>query len=103
MNVVMYLLHWSANSPNCRSCKVLSQKCSKLVEVFKIGQITPLLKKTWSPHKRHYRPIANLNTVSNILERLANKQLQKHLPLSSNVCRRWMFINKAASCSKANS
>ena len=32
----------------------------------------------------NYRPITNLNTISKILERLANEQLQEHLPLSPN-------------------
>jgi len=32
----------------------------------------------------NYRPITNINTINKIFERLANKQLQEHLPLSPN-------------------
>jgi len=32
----------------------------------------------------NYRPIINLNIISKILEHMANKQLQEHLPLSQN-------------------
>jgi len=53
---------------------------------FQTGQNTPLLKKPGADTKDpvNYRPITNLNTISKILERLANKQLQEHLPLSPN-------------------
>jgi len=55
-------------------------------EYFKIGQITLLLKKPGADTKVpvSYRPIADLSTMSTILERLANKQLQEHFPFSLN-------------------
>jgi len=55
-------------------------------ENFKIGQNIQLLNKPGADTKDpvNYWPITHLNTISKILERLANKQLQEHLPLSPN-------------------
>jgi hypothetical protein len=52
-------------------------------DIFKTGQITPLMKKPGanSSDLANYRPITNLNTISKILERLANTQLVEHLPM----------------------
>jgi len=55
-------------------------------DLFKLGHITPLIKKqTADPNDpASYRPITNLNTVGKILERLAKKRLLKHLSESPN-------------------
>ena len=49
-------------------------------DMFKLGQITPLLKsKGLSPDKAaNYRPVTNLNTIGKILERLYLTRLKKH-------------------------
>ena len=47
---------------------------------FKVGQVTPLLKKpsTGTEDMSNYRPITNHNTIGKILERLA-KQMRRHM------------------------
>jgi len=59
-----------------------------LQKLFKVGQITPLIKK---PHAgsdvsepSHYRPITNLNTFGKILESLEHNELRLHLSTSPN-------------------
>jgi hypothetical protein len=56
-------------------------------DIFKIGQISPLLNKpgAHTSDLANYRPITNLNTSRKILERLAKNQLQEHLRLSPNL------------------
>jgi hypothetical protein len=55
-------------------------------EIFKVGKITPLLKKRGADinDPANYRPITNLNTIGKILERLAQVQLRQHLLKSPN-------------------
>ena len=50
-------------------------------DLFKLGHITPLIKKPGSDitDPANYRPITNLNTIGKLLERLAQTQLRKHL------------------------
>ena len=52
--------------------------------IFKITQVLPLVKTPWFNQKnsRSYRPILNLNTFGNILERLYLVQLQPHLAIT---------------------
>jgi len=54
---------------------------------FKAAQITPILNKASLPldDTASYRPISNLNTISNIMERLALVRLQEHLTHSPNI------------------
>ena len=54
---------------------------------FKVGQVTPLLKKPGASTKdmANFRPIMNLNTIGKILERLAMKQMRSHMGNSPNL------------------
>ena len=56
-------------------------------DIFKIGQVTPLLKKPGADivDMANYRPITNLNIRRKILERLAQKQLRRYIEQSPNV------------------
>ena len=51
----------------------------KFPEMFKIGQVMPLLKKPGVDidDMSNYRPVTNLNTIGKLLERLAQAQLRK--------------------------
>ena len=53
---------------------------------FKLGQITPILKKQGLAvdDPSSYRPISKLNTFGKIIERLAQSQLSSHMCKSSN-------------------
>jgi Reverse transcriptase (RNA-dependent DNA polymerase) len=55
-------------------------------ELFKVGQITPLIKKLGADASEpaNYRPITNLNTIGKMLERLAQNQLRQHISTSPN-------------------
>ena len=54
---------------------------------FKVGQVMLLLKKPGASTKDmwNYRPIANLNTIGNILERLAMEQMRRHMENSPKI------------------
>src|SRR5258706_10615929 len=54
--------------------------------IFKLGQVTPLLKKQGltAGDPGNYRPITNLCTFGKILERLAQQQLRSHINTSPN-------------------
>ena len=54
---------------------------------FKVGQVTPVLKKpdASTEDMANFRPITNLNTIGNILKRLAMKQMRSHMGNSSNL------------------
>jgi len=54
--------------------------------IFKLGQVTPLLKKQGlaADDPSNYRPITNLCTFGKILERLAQQQLRSHISISPN-------------------
>ena len=56
-------------------------------DMFKFGQIRPLLKKTGASTSdiSNFRPFTNLNTIGKILERLAMKQLRRHSDQSANL------------------
>lgn len=53
----------------------------KFPDIYKISQITPILKKeTLDPmNLASYRPISNLRTIGKLLERLVQSQLRPHL------------------------
>jgi hypothetical protein len=53
---------------------------------FKLGQVTPILKKQGLAvdDPSNYRPISNLNTFGKIIERLAQSQLSSHICKSPN-------------------
>lgn len=55
-------------------------------DVFKVGQVTPLIKKATADASdpASYRPITNLNSIGKLLERLAQQQLRRHIGLSAN-------------------
>ena len=55
-------------------------------DIFKVGQVTPLLKKPGASTNdpANYRPITNSNTIGKILERLAQRRIREHLSLSPN-------------------
>ena len=55
-------------------------------DIFKVGQVTPLLKKPGAATNdpANYRPITNSNTIGKILERLAQRRIREHLSLSPN-------------------
>ena len=57
------------------------------LDMFKFGQIRPLLKepRTSTSDMSNFRPITNLNTIGKILERLAMKQLRRHNDQSPNL------------------
>jgi len=57
--------------------------------VFKIAQVTPLLKKPGLDKEQmsNYRPISNLSTASKVIERLVLDRLRPHLLDSSNFVR----------------
>jgi len=57
------------------------------LDIFKMGQIRPLLKKPNADinDPANYRPITNLNTFGKILERLAQNQLRQHISKSPNL------------------
>ena len=48
--------------------------------IFKVGQVTPILKKSGlsADDPSNYRPITNLSTFGKILERIAQSQLRTH-------------------------
>ena len=54
----------------------------------KFGLVTPLLKHSGldTSDYKNFRPITNLTTVSNILERLALARLKPHIASSPNYC-----------------
>lgn len=56
--------------------------------VFKVGLVTPLLKKPGLDVSdlRNFRPITNLSTISKLMERLVLVQLKPHLTNSPNFC-----------------
>ena len=55
-------------------------------EVFKVGHVIPLVKKpgTDVSDPANYRPVTQLNSIGKILEKLAQKQLMRHISLSPN-------------------
>ena len=55
-------------------------------KIFKVGQVTPLLKKPGLSvdDPSNYRPITNLSTFGKILERIAQSQLRTHISTSPN-------------------
>jgi len=55
-------------------------------DIFKVGQITTLIKTPGSDvsEPSNYRPITNLNRFGKILERLAHNELRQHLSSSPN-------------------
>ena len=61
------------------------QRC--FPEMFKFGQIRPLLKKPGvsTSDMSNFHTITNLNTIGKILERLAMKQLRRHSDHSPNL------------------
>jgi len=69
----------------CNTKKTPSTKCShkfsQIIKSFTRGQqcATTII---YIKDPVNYRPITNLKTISKILERLANKQLQEHPALS---------------------
>ena len=56
-------------------------------EMFKIGQVSALIKKPGADASEpaNYRPITNLNTIGKIIERLAKNQLRQHMTSSPNL------------------
>ena len=56
-------------------------------EMFKLAQVTPLLKKQGLDvdSSASYRPISNLNSISKILEKLFATRLKSHIKHSSNI------------------
>ena len=54
---------------------------------FKAGQVATLLKKPGPSMENmsNYRPFTNLNTIGKILERLAMKQIRRHVENSPNL------------------
>ena len=58
----------------------------KFPDMFRAGQVTPLLKKPGAntADMSNYRPITNLNTIEKILERLAMNQLRRHMESTPN-------------------
>ena len=69
-------------------CRLVNMSFAEGVfpEVFKTGQVTPLIKKAGADinDPANYRPITNLNSIGKILEKLAQKQLMKHISSSVN-------------------
>ena len=59
----------------------VSFNCGKFPDLYKVSQITPLLKKpSLDPSvPSSFRPISNLRTLAKLLERLAQAQLRPHL------------------------
>jgi hypothetical protein len=55
-------------------------------ELFKVIQITPLIKKPGADASEpaNYSPLTNLNTIGKMLKRLAQNQLRHHLSTSPN-------------------
>jgi len=55
-------------------------------DMFKVGQVTPLIKKPGADvnDRANYRPIINLNSIGKILEGLTQKQLRKHFSVTPN-------------------
>ena len=55
--------------------------------MFKLAQVTPILKKPELPStdSANFRPISNLNNISKILERLFLSRLLPHINSSSNL------------------
>ena len=58
----------------------------KFPDMFRAGQVTPLLKKPGAntADMSNYRPITNLNTIGKILEHLAMNQLRRNMESTSN-------------------
>jgi Reverse transcriptase (RNA-dependent DNA polymerase) len=56
-------------------------------DIFKVGQITPILKKPGLSvdDPSNYRPITNLSSFGKILERIAQSQLRSHITASPNI------------------
>ena len=55
-------------------------------DIFKVGHITPILKKPSlnSDDSANFRPITNLNTIGKLLERLVQNRLRRHIASSGN-------------------
>ena len=55
-------------------------------DVFKFGQVAPLLKTPGTDDKNvvNFRPITNLNTIGKILEHLAQDQICRHIQSAPN-------------------
>ena len=55
-------------------------------DIFKIGHITPILKKAGldGDNPANFRPITNLNTIGKLLERLVQNRLRRHIALTGN-------------------
>ena len=64
----------------------LSFSEGKFLNVFKFGQVIPLLKKPRPDDKKmtNFRPITNLNTTGKILERLLQNHINRHIQGSPN-------------------
>jgi len=72
-------------------------------EIFNIGQITPVIKKKRGADTNdpvNYRPNTNLNTISKIIERLANKQLSEHQHLNTFQSAYWSFHSTETAMTK---
>jgi len=68
----------------------LSLQTGKFPARFKSAQVLPLLKRAGLDRSLpvNYRPISNLSTVSNVLERLVLARLRPHLTNSKNFSKR---------------
>ena len=58
----------------------------KFPDMFKVGQVMPLLKnpRVDIDDMSTHRPITNLNTIGKLLKRLVQAQLRKHIESSIN-------------------
>ena len=93
----IYLTSWHTLTSLLKSCSgVFSVLIANLANVsfslgtsptmFKLAQVTPILKKPGLPStdSANFRPISNLNNISKILERLFLSCLLSHINTSSN-------------------
>ena len=80
-----FLKHCSASLAPTLTLIINESLATAIVpDIFKVANICPLFKNGDPYNAQNYRPISLLQIISKLLEKVVQKQLVKHLQVSSN-------------------